>query len=133
MLRVAFTAITRVQIPSGTPIKNQRDRQGFALHSRVQKGHDSVSLCTHQGRRTSPLRQTVTFLITRKLFGMSIPMIAIHLGSKMFPFCFPEDLLACSFRRGEPSSPHQRCGLEYFADALEFICVDPVAPTNPLP
>ena len=44
----AFTAITRVQIPSGTPIKNQRDRQGFALHSWVQKGHDSVSLCTHK-------------------------------------------------------------------------------------
>ena len=40
-------------------------------------------------------------------------------------FGFPEDLLACSFRCSESSLRHQRCGLEYFADGSEFICVDP--------
>jgi len=52
-------------------------------------------------------------------------MTAFHFGSQMFPFGFPRGPLACSFRWSESSLRHQRCGLEYFADASEFICVGP--------
>jgi hypothetical protein len=40
----AFTAITRVRTPSGTPIKNQRDTINFAETSEAQKGTTFTTL-----------------------------------------------------------------------------------------
>jgi hypothetical protein len=42
MLRVGFPGDNTGSNPVGDAIKNQLDTQGFALHSWVQNGHDSV-------------------------------------------------------------------------------------------
>jgi hypothetical protein len=75
----AFTAITRVQIPSGTPIQNQRDTNGFAETSQAQKSTTFAALLTSftdsNLRKMPALRSQLRVSVKLGLSGESVACV----------------------------------------------------------